>query len=174
MNTVLNSLTRLDTAFFVWLNGFRHGGYPWFSRQVSRSGDGPLYAAVGAGLMLLDPSNGPKTVLVALAAFSLELPAYLVLKRRIRRDRPRVRITGARAWLEPSDEFSFPSGHTAAAFVMAMVLSAAYPSVTAAVFAWAALIGYSRVALGVHYPGDIAAGALLGTACAALPVLLPG
>jgi undecaprenyl-diphosphatase len=168
LNPVLNRLTRIDTAFFVWLTGLRHGGYPWISRHISRTGDGPLYAAIGVLLVLVDPVRGYTVLVTGLVAFSLELPAYLVLKRKIRRNRPRVAIQGVRAWLEPSDEFSFPSGHTAAAFVMAWVLSSAYPFLAPLVFTWAAMIGFSRVSLGVHFPGDIAAGALLGLSCAAL------
>ncbi len=170
MNSILDSLSRLDTAFFVWLNTFRRDTYPWLSRQISRSGDGPLYGLIGIGLVYADPTLGLQTVTVGLVAFSLELPAYLVLKARIRRHRPRVTIVEARAWLEPSDEFSFPSGHTAAAFVMATVLCTSHPALAPWFFGWAVLIGYSRVALGVHYPGDVIAGAALGSTCAATAI----
>ncbi|MEC8880451.1 MAG: phosphatase PAP2 family protein [Pseudomonadota bacterium] len=70
------------------------------------------------------------------------------------------------AFIKPAGRFSFPSGHTAAAFVMATLLGIFYPVVATLALAFALLVGLSRVLLGVHYPSDIAAGALLGTSCA--------
>lgn len=172
MNTVLSGLTRIDTAFFLWLSGLRSGGYPWLSRQISRSGDGPLYATAGVLVLWLDNSAGVAVVCTLLLAFSIELPTYLFLKNSVRRRRPPEAIKGTRAWLEPSDEFSFPSGHTAAAFVMACILSDGYPEFSPWLFIWATLVGLSRVTLGVHFPGDIMAGAILGCSSAIIAGVL--
>ena len=68
----------------------------------------------------------------------------------------------------PSDKFSFPSGHTAAAFVMACVTLYHVPELAVLVLPLAVAIGASRVALGVHYPTDIAAGMVLGIITASL------
>ena len=63
---------------------------------------------------------------------------------------------------------SFPSGHTAEAFSTATSLSLAYPKwyVVVPAFAWAGTIGYSRMYLGLHYPTDVFAGALVGSGSA--------
>lgn len=63
---------------------------------------------------------------------------------------------------------SFPSGHTADAFAFAFSLSLVYRKKYLAipVFVWACLVGYSRMVLGVHFPSDVLAGAIIGIGCA--------
>lgn len=65
---------------------------------------------------------------------------------------------------------SFPSGHTADAFSLATSLSIVYPKwcVIIPSYVWAGVVGYSRMDLGVHYPSDVFAGAILGTGSALL------
>ncbi len=66
--------------------------------------------------------------------------------------------------------YSFPSGHTSAAFSLATSISIAYPKwyVIAPSFLWASAVGYSRMDLGVHYPSDVLAGAIIGSGSAFL------
>ncbi|WP_286896284.1 MULTISPECIES: phosphatase PAP2 family protein [Sphingobacterium] len=64
--------------------------------------------------------------------------------------------------------YSFPSGHTSSAFATASALSRAYSKwyVVAPSLLWASSVGYSRIYLGVHFPSDVLAGAVLGTGAA--------
>lgn len=66
--------------------------------------------------------------------------------------------------------YSFPSAHTSAAFATATSLSMAYQKwyVIAPSFLWAGTVGYSRMYLGVHYPTDVLAGAIVGSGSAYL------
>jgi membrane-associated phospholipid phosphatase len=62
---------------------------------------------------------------------------------------------------------SFPSGHTSEAFALATSVSLTYPRwyIIGPSFLWASAVGYSRMDLGVHYPSDVLAGAILGAGC---------
>ena len=91
----------------------------------------------------------------------------LAIKQLVRRPRPFLTDTRLVPVYRPG-EFSFPSGHTSSVFSMATSLSRAYSKwyVIAPSYLWAAGVGYSRMYLGVHYPTDVAAGAVLGTGTA--------
>jgi undecaprenyl-diphosphatase len=67
---------------------------------------------------------------------------------------------------------SFPSGHTSTSFACAFVISRLAPRLTVYVFVLAALIGFSRIYVGVHYPLDVLAGAVLGVAVAKALLML--
>ena len=64
--------------------------------------------------------------------------------------------------------YSFPSGHTSAAFTTATSLSLLFPKwyVIAPSYLWAASVGYARMYQGVHYPSDVLAGAVIGAGSA--------
>ena len=110
------------------------------------------------------PPAPPEGAMQHLLAFADELPLYLLLKNALRRQRP----VGLPVFITPSDRYSLPSGHTAAAFLMATVLAASFPLWAPLLFLWAILVGASRLLLGVHYLSDLVAGALLGGGCAVL------
>jgi undecaprenyl-diphosphatase len=65
---------------------------------------------------------------------------------------------------------SFPSGHSATAFAFATGVGHVLPSTAIPLRGLAAVVAYSRVHAGVHYPGDVVAGALIGTMLAQLTV----
>ncbi|MBP0047119.1 phosphatase PAP2 family protein [Marinobacterium sp. AK62] len=167
----LQKLNAFDTRAFYWFNGYgRSTPVLTSSRWISRMGDGSLYLLLGLALALWEAEDGRAFLQAGLIAYAIELPLYLVLKNTIRRDRPCHRYAGFQAAIEPSDKFSFPSGHAAAAFVFATLLAEFYPSIAPLGFALATLVGGSRVMLGVHYPTDILAGALLGMLTAGLGI----
>ena len=87
------------------------------------------------------------------------------LSRRRRPDRAAQSVPFARHVPMPTSS-SFPSGHSAAAFAFATGVGQVLPSAAVPLRALAALVAYSRVHTGVHYPGDVIVGSLIGGALA--------
>jgi len=164
---VLENILHWDLKIFIKIYGLN--GKRLFDRliyRISRLGDGYAYVIIGMLIFILDFDVARILLPAALIAFSIELTAYTILKHKIKRVRPFELNTEIKSLIRPPDKFSFPSGHTAAAFVVAVILSHFYPPLLIPSFSFASLIGFSRIYNGVHYPGDVFAGVVLGAICA--------
>jgi undecaprenyl-diphosphatase len=98
------------------------------------------------------------------------LVAFLIsqiIKRSVSRERPSELVSGS-SIIDAPDRFSFPSGHSAASMAVAAMYALTFPSLGIWLLPIAALVGYSRVALGVHYPLDVVAGQAIGLVTAVL------
>jgi len=93
-----------------------------------------------------------------------------LLKRSIRRERPATTYPGELYIYEIRTDYAMPSGHTSGAFATATALSLKYPEwyVIVPSYLWASSVGLSRMHLGLHYPTDVLAGAVLGAGSAYL------
>ncbi len=110
-------------------------------------------------------------VLVAATALTMSL-LNTVVKYAVQRDRPPTVILDPEPLMEVPTTSSFPSGHTSTSFACALVISSLAPRLTVPVFVLAALIGFSRIYVGVHYPLDVVAGAIFGLLVAKALLLL--
>ena len=163
----------LDNALCVSIN--RTSQYKfvrfWF-RLISRLGDGVFWYTVIAAILISQGYAGLQPATHMLLAGLTGTIVYKWLKGKTLRPRPyEVRqdiwLTGT-----PLDKFSFPSGHTLHAVVFGVVALSYYPQLSIIVIPFIVMVALSRVVLGLHYPSDVLAGALIGAAIAALSFLV--
>lgn len=173
MKRMVMSLTTFDTRIFYRIFGW-HGKSFLDTAMIflTRSADGYYYGAVVGALFLFGFPAARHFLLAGILAYGMELTLYSLLKHSVKRDRPYDKLPGINRLLAPPDKFSFPSGHTAAAFVMASLLASYLPALFFAVFAWAWLVGLSRIYMGLHFPTDVLAGAFLGVISARTGILI--
>ncbi|HUI31024.1 MAG TPA: phosphatase PAP2 family protein [Candidatus Acidoferrales bacterium] len=108
-------------------------------------------------------------VMVGVTEVSAYAIYYILKNVVVKRDRPYGTLSDVHTMhLDTADKYSMPSGHTTAAFAIATALTFRYPKpyVYIPAYAWAVFVGYGRIYMGLHYPSDVLAGAILGSASA--------
>lgn len=139
-------------------------------RRLSHAADHSKLSFAVAGLLALRGGPARRAALLGVAAIGVaSAAANLLGKRLVRRERPDrlgALVPAARHVPMPTSA-SFPSGHSASAFAFAVAVGSELPRAAVPLSFLAATVAYSRVHTGVHYPGDVVAGALLGVAAAA-------
>jgi membrane-associated phospholipid phosphatase len=168
----LEDAERLDVALYAAIAQTPTPALDRAMARLSRAADySRLSLAAAAVLAATGGRRGRRAAATGLAAVAVTATIVNLgakpLGRRRRPDRALERVPIARYVRMPSSS-SFPSGHAAAAFAFATGVAHVMPAAAIPLRALAALVAYSRVHTGVHYPGDVVAGALLGTALAQL------
>jgi membrane-associated phospholipid phosphatase len=133
--------------------------------------DYPVSIAAPIGELAWGYSKGDKTAISngwqTVGGFAINGALTFGLKYAVNRPRPYATYKDLQPY-ETYTEQSFPSGHSSFAFCTATSLSICYPKwyVIGPSYLWAAAVGYSRLHLGVHYPSDVLAGAIVGAGSA--------
>ncbi len=129
---------------------------------ATRGGDGWLWTAMGAILLLFGGPERFAAVGAAALAVSVGILFFIRLKRICNRSRPCTMAVHCWASLLPPDQFSFPSGHSITAFAVATPIFLHYPTLAAGLLFCAISIAVSRIMLGLHFLSDVVAGCAIG------------
>ncbi len=165
---MLDWLISIDTALFVFLNSdlanpafdvvMPIATNQWFLRGV--------FALILLWLLIFGKKQGRITALgcILVVALADQLSSGLI-KPLVERIRPCHVIEPVHLLVDCSQGLSFPSSHAANSVSLAVYLSFKYPRALWFLVAFAAIVSYSRIAVGVHYPLDVITGALVGALC---------
>ena len=162
MGTVVGEIVWLDHLLIAWLQDLRWA--PLTAVFVLASAwwvKGLVFAAVGGLRDVATRTLLPSAGLAALLAFGVASMVTGLIKGAVERERPFQADPGIEALGDPSG-YSFPSAHTSTAFAAAMAVAIVCPRLRWPALGLAALIGLSRMYMGVHYGIDVAAGVALG------------
>jgi undecaprenyl-diphosphatase len=167
---------RIDALEHGWCLRFNRGCHKDVIRRgfavVSRLGNGVFWYTLMAVLPLVYGQAGLNASLRMTVVGLAGVVLYKWLKQRLVRERPCVSLIGIVRGAAPLDRYSFPSGHTLHAVSFSILAVAGFPQLAWLCVPFAALVAISRVVLGLHYPSDVAAGALIGAALAWLVLLI--
>jgi undecaprenyl-diphosphatase len=165
---LMQTIQSYDVSIFTWVMQRKSQKVlVRCARGISFTGNGPLYLVLACVLIWLGGPDEMRLLTCMALALLIERPLYVIIKNACKRDRPPAALN-IKSFIIPSDRFSFPSGHTSAAFLMATLWGWYCPVLLPTLLSWAVLVGMARVILGVHFPTDTLIGAVMGTGIALL------
>lgn len=141
-----------------------------YFKVVSRLGDGWFWYALILVMPLLRPADGLALALLMVANGLICTLAYKYLKSRLVRERPFISFPSISCGTPPLDRYSFPSGHTLHAVCFTTVIGIMAPTLLLPLLPFTLSVAASRVVLGLHYPSDVVAGAMIGGGLGVLAV----
>ncbi len=164
----MNQLLELDHWFFHkinqdWTNSVLDRAMPVIT-DLHHSGWIWILVLLNIVWLYYHRTRAAKALIASVLAFGVaDSVSYRIIKPIINRPRPEY-VTGMNVILRVPNHSgqSFPSNHATNSFAVANVVGTYFPAARWWAFAYAALVAYSRVYVGVHFPTDVLGGALLG------------
>lgn len=165
--TGLTELGQVDRAVYLAVAGTPTPVLDRPVRRLSRAADrSRLWIAIAATMAAVGGQDGRRAASAGLVALAVDSAVvnmgFKLAARRRRPDRDAAHVPALRQVPMPHSA-SFPSGHTASGFAFADAVGQTLPTAAAPLRLLAGAVGYSRVHTGVHYPGDVVLGALIGS-----------
>lgn len=163
-------LLELDGEILLWIQNLLRSNLltPVMVFITTLGNDGAIWILLSLGLLI--PKKTRRIGVMMLLSLGVTfLIDNVLLKNLVARIRPYEAINGLERLVEKQKDFSFPSGHAGSAFAAAVILYLGAPGkygIPAMAFAF--LISFSRLYVGVHYPSDVLCGALFGTVIAVI------
>lgn len=162
---VLEKWKQLDEAILLFIQN--HIRNPFLTKVLvffTSLGNGGLLEYIPCFLCLVSKKYRKQGIQATSALFIQAVVVNCFIKKIVRRPRPYDVILGFEHLGKVQMDYSFPSGHTSAAFAVAIVFLLTMPRhIGIAAVIVACVMGFSRMYIGVHYLTDVAAGALIGS-----------
>lgn len=172
MIRAFNALTRWESGTCINLNRFnRSRRWSILFGWVSRAGDGWFWYGLLLIIALMGGGSGGVIALWMAGCGLACTVIYKALKQGTKRPRPCAVQASMTLTVSPLDVFSFPSGHTLHAVAFSSVATAFFPMVGLVLWPFTILVAMSRLVLGMHYPSDVVAGALIGAGVAQVTIV---
>ena len=164
MDTILNTLLELDGQALLFIqNHLRVEELNPFMIRFTNLGEFGLIWIIITVLLLIPRRSRRAGICSALALIASLCVTNLFLKNYVARVRPYEVVEGLTSLLGPVSEWSFPSGHASSSFAAATAIYKSRPKrVGVPCIILAALLAWSRLYVGVHYPSDVIGGAVIG------------
>lgn len=170
----MDAILEWDASVLLWIQeNMRTDLMTTIMKAITRLGDGGcLWIALTVMLLVLGKTRkvGATSALALIITF---VTVNLGIKNAVARIRPYEVIEGLTNLVDKQKDFSFPSGHSAHAFAVGVVILILMPKkIGVPIFIISILMAYSRLYIGVHYPTDVIAGALIGTLIALISIFI--
>ena len=159
-------LETFDSGLLLWLQeNVRNPILTPLMKAVTHLGDAGIFWILLTLVLLILPRTRKVGLGSAIALLGSLVVCNLILKNAVGRIRPYEVIAGLECIVGRAHDASFPSGHTSASFASAVALFRQIPrKYGVPLLILAALIAFSRLYVGIHYPTDVLAGLVIGIA----------
>lgn len=163
-----------DGQFLIWLQeNVRSDVLTPIMKFITHLGDKGLFWILIAIVMLFFKKTRPLGIMAGIALVFSVLINNVLIKPNVGRIRPYEVVDGLKLLIEKQHDPSFPSGHSGASFAAAVVFLVKGPKkIGIPAIIVAALIAFSRLYVGVHYPTDVICGIITGTFCAIISFMI--
>jgi undecaprenyl-diphosphatase len=168
---VIDLLNQIDVQIFYFINGtLQNNFFDWFMPFITKKEHWfPVWAVIVILMIWKGGKEGRLIILfvIPLILLSDQLSSS-ILKPLVGRIRPCNALENVNLLVNRSKAYSFPSAHAANFFALATYFGYYFRKYIWWFLLVSALVAYSRVYVGVHYPFDVLGGAVIGTICAFL------
>ena len=181
MNSLISWILYQNTVLFYFINnGLNNPFFNFLMPAITNFGSFIAMGILCILMYIFGGKNTRKVALIGLAALLLANVVVYLLKEIVAEPRPFLVLPNVIQLVSESEDYGFPSGHAASSFSVMMVIGLKYRlhikgktyRLLYPLLAFASLIAFSRVYIGVHYPLDVLFGAIVGILSAVLMIYI--